>query len=100
MGVQRILAHVYAGHRSALSASRDYSYLEGRGTMACRLSTQSQTRPPYDPKLASGIKSGQHRFTPKEHLANEEQIMYIFLHLVAAAWMTATTVLPVRQFRS
>jgi hypothetical protein len=36
----------------------------------------------------------------KEHLANIEQTMYIILHLVAAGWMTATTVLPVRQIQS
>jgi hypothetical protein len=36
----------------------------------------------------------------EERLANEEQNVYVIPHLLAAGWMTATTVLPVRQFRS
>jgi hypothetical protein len=52
------------------------------------------------PDTLSGYSGRQGLSQTKEHLANIEQIMYIFLYLVAAGWMTTTTVLPVRQFRS
>jgi hypothetical protein len=50
------------------------------------------------------LKTGQHPLIQKNILRTKNKSGTLFLtwwqHSVAAGWMTATTVLPVRQFQS
>jgi hypothetical protein len=51
-------------------------------------------------RLKIGVsKSAPQPSTPKEHLANKEQIMYNLVHMLTAAWMTATMMLLVPRFQ-
>jgi len=43
---------------------------------------------------------GPQEHLSQEHLANLEQIVYIYLTSLAAGWMMATRVLPVCEFQS